>query len=164
MGHGASSDAFLSVQAKRAGRVKGESVAQGHEDEIDLIAWRWSVSASSAVGSSAATARRSYSGLTVVKLIDAASTSLLSVLATNDEIKEAVLTVRKAGDGALDYYLIRLREARVTQVEQAIDAQGGTQEHVTFSFRKVDVEYRRQDAAGLRGATNTFSDEILPAA
>jgi type VI secretion system secreted protein Hcp len=159
---GSSSDYFLKVQAKRAGRLKGESVAPGHEDDIDVDSWRWGVQASSALGSTQATARRSYTGLTIVKRIDCASTALLSALATNDEIKEAVLTMRKSGGDAVDYFLLTLKEARVTQIEHGATEDGGTNETVTFAFRKVEVEYRKQQVGGGRGASHTFSDEILP--
>ena len=124
-----SGDGFLSVQAKRAGKIKGESAVPGHEDEIVVSSWRWGVQASSNLGATAATARRSYSGLTVVKSIDSASTALLAALATNDEIKEAVLTMRKAGGEAVDYFFIKLQEARVTQVEHTSHERGS---HLRF--------------------------------
>lgn len=158
-----SSDIFLSVQTKRAGRLKGEAVAPGHEDDIQIDSWRWAVQASSAMGSGAATARRSYSGLTIVKRIDCASTALLSALVTNDEVKEAVLTMRKSGVGPVDFFLLTLKEARVTQVDHSVGDDGHTRETVGFSFRKIEVEYRRQQASGGRGASYVFSDEILPA-
>ena len=157
-----SGDTFLSVQAKRAGKIKGESAVPGHEDEITVSSWRWGVQASSSLGTTAATARRSYSGLVVVKSIDSASTALLAALATNDEIKQAVLTMRKAGGEAVDYFFIKLEEARVTQVEQTSNEHGDTSEEVTFAFRKVEVEYRRQAGSGRRGASHVFTDEILP--
>jgi type VI secretion system secreted protein Hcp len=158
-----SGDTFLSVQAKRAGKIKGESAVPGHEDEIVISSWRWGVQASSSLGATAATARRSYSGLTVVKAIDSASTALLSALATNDEIKQAVLTMRKSGGEAVDYFFITLEEARVTQVEHTSDEHGDTHEEVSFAFRKVEVEYRRQQGSGGRGASHVFNDEIVPA-
>jgi type VI secretion system secreted protein Hcp len=160
---GGSGDSFLSVQAKRAGKIKGESAVPGHEDAIVVSAWRWGVQASSSLGAGAATARRSYSGLTVVKSIDSASTALLAALATNDEIKEAVLTMRKAGGEAVDYFFIKLQEARVAQVEHSTNEHGDTSEEVTFAFRKVEVEYRRQQGSGGRGASHVFTDEIMPA-
>jgi type VI secretion system secreted protein Hcp len=159
---GTSSDIFLRVQAKRAGRLKGESVSPGHEDDIEVESWRWGVQASSALGSTQATARRSYSGLTIVKRIDSSSTALLSALATNDEIKEAVLTMRKSGGEAVDYFLLTLKEARVTQIDHGVSDDGGTRETVAFAFRKVEVEYRKQQAGGSRGASHMFTDEILP--
>jgi type VI secretion system secreted protein Hcp len=158
-----SGDSFLSVQAKRAGKIKGESAVPGHDEEIAVSSWRWGVQASSNLGATAATARRSYSGLTVVKSIDSASTALLAALATNDEIKQAVLTMRKAGGEAVDYFFIKLEEARVTQVEHTSNEHGDTSEEVTFAFRKVEVEYRRQQGSGGRGASHVFTDEILPA-
>jgi type VI secretion system secreted protein Hcp len=157
-----SGDIFLSVQTKRGGKVKGEAAAPGHEDEINVSSWRWGAQASSSLGATAATARRSYSGLTVVKAIDSASTSLLSALATNDEVKEAVLTMRKSGGEMHDYFLLTLKEARVTQIEHSTNEHGDTSESVTFAFRKVEVEYRRQEKSGGRGASNVFTDEIVP--
>jgi len=157
-----SGDIFLSVQTKRAGKVKGESAVPGHEDEIAISSWRWAVQASSSLGATAATARRSYSGLTVVKAIDSASTALLSALATNDEVKESVLTMRKSGGEAVDYFFIKLKEARVTQIEHSANEHGEASEVVTFAFRKVEVEYRRQESSGGRGASSVFTDEIVP--
>ena len=158
----AGADIFLSVKTKRAGAIKGESIAADHTDEISVDSWTWGVAASSALGSTQATSRRSYSHLVVCKQIDCASTSLMSVLVTNDEVKEAKLTMRKAGDGAVDYFLLTLKEARVTQIEHAVADDGATDEVVTFAFRKVEVEYRRQDMAGSRGASHVFNDDILP--
>jgi len=156
-------DIYLSVQTKRAGKVKGEAVTPGHEDDIVVHGWNWGVAASSALGSSQATGRRSYRGLTVVKHIDAATTALMAALATNDEIKEAKLTMRKSGSEQIDYFLVTLQKARVTAVDHSTDAQGNTLETVTLQFQKVSVEYRPQKSAGGRGASLTFEDEILPA-
>jgi type VI secretion system secreted protein Hcp len=162
-GDGGASDIFLHLQAKRAGKLKGEAIAPGHEDDIQIHSWRWAVSGSSAVGSVKATGRRSYSGLTLVKGLDTASTPLLSALATNDEIKEAKLTMRKAGEGQIDYFLITLNGARVSQIEHSVDAGGGAVEVVTILFTKVEVEYRPQKSTGSRGGAFVFQDEILPA-
>jgi len=156
-------DIYLSVQTKRAGKVKGEAVTPGHEDDIVVHGWNWGVAASSALGSSQATGRRSYRGLTVVKHIDAATTALMAALATNDEIKEAKLTMRKSGSEQIDYFLVTLQKARVTAVDHSTDPQGNTLETVTLQFQKVSVEYRPQKSAGGRGASLTFEDEILPA-
>ena len=158
-----SSDIFLLVQTKRAGKIKGEAATVGHEDEIIISSWRWGAQASSDLGASGQAVRRSYSGLTVTKSIDSASTGLLSALATNDEVKEAVLTMRKSGGEAVDYFFVKLQEARVVQVDHSSDDQGGTRETVTFAFRKVEVEYRRQQKGGGKGASSVFNDEVVVA-
>lgn len=153
-------DLFLHVQTKRAGKVKGEAAADGHVDDIELVGWQWGLSASSALGNTQVTARRAYTALTVVKRIDQASTALMAALATNDEVKEARLTMRRAGGDQEDYYTIKLQGARISAVQQGADPDGETRETVSIAFTKVDVEYRPQRATGLRGGSTSFSDEL----
>jgi type VI secretion system secreted protein Hcp len=163
-GGGSASDIFLSVQTKRAGKVKGEAVTPGHEDDILVKAWHWGVSAGSAIGSVQANSRRSYTGLTVVKGIDSATTALMSAMVTNDEVKEAKLTMRRAGGEQIDYLLITLKGGRISQLEHRTDASGEALETLTVLFTKVEVEYRPQKTTGLKGGSFVFNDEILPAA
>lgn len=155
------SDIFLHVQTRRAGKVKGEGRAEGHADDIVVRSWTWGVSASAALGNTAVTSRRSYRGLTVVKDIDSATTSLMSALVTNDEVKEVTLTMRKSGGEAMDYLQLTLKGARVSAIDHDVDAQGGAVESVTFLFTKVEMAYRPQTGAGAAGAALSFSDEIL---
>jgi type VI secretion system secreted protein Hcp len=154
-------DMFLRVRCARAGDVKGESVAKGHTDDIVLSSWHWGLAASSAIGSTRATARRSFKHLTVVKMIDSSSTALMSALATNDEVREAKLSMRKAGESQMDFFTITLGSARVSAIDLDIDESGNPVERVSFAFAKVEVEYRRQQASGQRGASTTFVDELL---
>lgn len=155
-------DVFLSVQSKRAGKLKGESSAVDHKDEIVVQGWSWGVASASALGSSQATGRRSYKNLVVTKRIDAASTALMSVLATNDEVKEAKLSMRKAGEGQRDFFTITLSQARVTALDIECGDDGDAIERVSFSFNKVSVEHERQQGTGQRGGSTSFQDEILP--
>jgi type VI secretion system secreted protein Hcp len=156
------SDIFLHVQTKRAGKIKGESSAPDHVDDILVKSWNWGLAAGSAIGSGQATARRTYKHLSVVKGIDSASTSLMSALATTDEVKEARLAMRKAGDEQVDYFIIVLGGARVTAIDIDVDEKGTPVERVSFAFTQVEVEYRRQETSGQAGASNTFMDEFLP--
>lgn len=156
------SDIFLHVKTRRAGKIKGEAVAPDHEDDIVVCGWNWGLNAGSAIGSGQATARRSYKHLTVLKRIDSASTALMSALATNDEVKEARLAMRKAGDKQVDFFAIALAGARVAAVDIDVDGNGTPFERVQFSFTRVDVEYRRQEGSGQAGASSLFSDEVLP--
>jgi type VI secretion system secreted protein Hcp len=157
----AGGDIFLHVQTKRAGKIKGEASASEHEDDIVIASWNWGLSAGSALGSGKATARRSYKHLTVFKGIDSASTALMSALATNDEVKEARLAMRKAGEGQVDFFTIVLGGARVSAIEIDVDDRGTPVERVEFAFTKVEVDYRRQEGSGQAGATSSFMDEVL---
>ena len=154
-------DTFLHVQTKRAGKIKGEATTSGHVDDIEVRSWNWGVAASSAIGSTAATGRRQYKHLVIVKRIDSASTALLSALATNDEVKEATLTLRKAGGEALDYYTMKLASARIVSVDISVDEHALPVETVGIAYTKIDVEYKRQQSAGIPGASTSFSDEVL---
>lgn len=157
---GSGADVFLHVQTKRAGKIKGEAVAPGHADDIVVSAWQWGVSANAALGSTVATARRSYQALTVHKQLDTATTALLSALATNDEIKEAKLTLRRAGGQQDDFFSITLSDARIASLQHSGDDSGGTREVVTIAFTKVQVEYKPQKTSGQRGGACTFQDEL----
>ena len=154
-------DVFLSVQSKRAGKLKGESGAKGHTDEIIVHGWSWGVATSSALGSSQVTGRRTYKNLVVTKRIDSSSTALMSVLATNDEVKEAKLSMRKAGEGQRDFFTITLSQARVASLDLECGENGEAIERVTFAFNKVQVDYELQQASGQRGGGTSFQDEIL---
>ncbi len=155
------SDSFLHVQTRRAGKIKGESLTTGHVDDIEVRSWSWGVASASAIGSTAATARRQYKHLVIVKGIDSASTALCAALVTNDEVKEAKLTLRKAGGDALDYYTMTLSQARIVKIDLDVDEHGSPLETVGIAFAKIDVEYKRQQGTGISGAATSFSDEVV---
>jgi len=156
-------DAYLSVRTKRAGELKGEVSAKGHENSIEVQGFQFGVAASSAIGSGQATARRQYKHLVVTKRLDSSSTSLMSALATNDEVKELKLALRKHGGSPEDFFTITLTAARVVGVDLDFDAGGDAVERASFAFTKIDVEYRVQGADGILGAASTFTDEFLSA-
>ena len=153
-------DTFLHVQTKRAGKVKGEASSLGHADDIIIAGWHWGLSAGSALGDTQATARRSYTALTVHKRVDMASTALMSALATNDEVKEAKLTMRRAGGAQEDFFLITLKGARITSLQHDASADGDVRETITIAFTEVEVEYRPQRSSGGRGGSTMFTDSL----
>jgi type VI secretion system secreted protein Hcp len=107
-----SSDAFLHLQTKRAGKVKGEATSAGHVDDIIVMGWGWGLSASTALATEKYE-RRSYTVLTIRKLIDRATTGLMAAVATNDEVKEAKLTLRRAGGQQETYFTVKLGMGRI---------------------------------------------------
>jgi type VI secretion system secreted protein Hcp len=155
------SDVFLHLQCKRAGKIKGEATSPGHVDDIVVKGWAWGLAASSAIGSTQATARRSWKALTLTKGVDRASTPLMSALVANDEIKEARFSLRRAGGTQGDYYVIVLQRGRIASLDQTVDAAGTAVETISIVFNKIDVEYRQQQNVGDAGATSSFADEIF---
>ncbi len=155
---GISSDSFLHLQTKRAGKIKGEATNPGQTDDIIVLGWRWGLDASSAVA--AQNERRSYTALTIYKHIDRATTGLMSALIVNDEVKEATLTLRKAGGTQEVYFTVKLETGRVVSVHHETDSDGHPRETVSIVFTKIYVEYNPQQSSGLRSGSCTFNDEI----
>ena len=85
----------------------------------------------------------------------------MSALATNDELKQVKLSMRKAGGGQLDYFVVTLEQARVISVDHHSDASSDTTEVVAIAFQKVDVQYRPQRETGGLTGTFSFTDQIL---
>jgi len=161
--HGSSTDAYLLVQGKRQGAVKGESLVKGHLDEIQVIGWRWSMAQSGSHGSHSATGRRVYQALVIEKLVDRATTSLMNALASNEELKKVKLSLRKAGTDNDDFFSVELEGARVSALDIASRQDGSMFETLQIAFRKVEVTYHVQAATGIRGGASTFSDELVEA-
>jgi type VI secretion system secreted protein Hcp len=155
------SDIFLDVQARRAGKIKGEVATADYADDIQLMSWRWGVSAGSAIGSTAATSRRQYRALVVTKGVDAASTGLLTALVSNDELKEVNLVMRKAGGEALPYLKMQLGGGRVVDVDLDVDHTGRPIERVTIQYTKIEIDYQSQQADGSGGAGYSFCDDVM---
>jgi type VI secretion system secreted protein Hcp len=158
-GHGPA-DIFLHVQTKRAGKLKGEVMTSGHVDDIQVVGWNWGLSAGSALGDTQATSRRQYTALTLHKGIDLATTALMSALATNDEVKEAKLTMRRAGGVQEDFFIVTLKSARITSLHHEVDGDASTREVLTLAFTEVEVEYRPQRSSGGRGGSTVFTDSL----
>ncbi|SEL35985.1 type VI secretion system secreted protein Hcp [Roseateles sp. YR242] len=157
---GGSADMYLDLTLKRAGKVKGETVAAGHQNDIAVTGFNWGVGAAGDAVAGQSTGRRSYRQLTITKGLDSASTALMSAVATNDEVRSAKLSVRKAGGEQQDFFSITLEKARVATYDIDVDHDGNPVERITLSFQKVAVEYRTQSATGQLGGSCTFTDDL----
>lgn len=158
-------DMYLSVRSARAGDIKGESQANTHVDEIVVHGWNWGMAQQVAAGApdggsgKQAGKRRSLRTIVVVKTLDRATTSLMSVLYANDLVRTAVLTMRKSGGQQEDFFKITLTDARVIELDYVADEQANVQERVTFAFTHVGFEYKPQSGTGqLLGATTFDAD------
>ena len=155
-------DMFLLVKGAKNGLIKGESTDQNHKEEIEVLRWTWGMQAKPSLGGGGATGKATVNDLKIVKRIDRASTALMQALRTNEVIKKAVLTIRKAGDHPLEYLKISIDDGRVTALTvEAGDLAGGGQavENVSFSFNKITVEYTPQNKDGQGLGSLTFEDQ-----
>ena len=133
-------DMFLKLDG-----IKGESVDSKHKDEIAVLAWSWGMSNSGSahLGGGAGSGKVNVQDLSLTKYIDVSSPDLMLCSCNGKHIAKAQLTVRKAGENALEYLIIKLEDILVASVST---------ENVTLNFAKVDVEYTQQDGKGQAGA------------
>jgi type VI secretion system secreted protein Hcp len=154
---------FLMVKGAQHGLIKGESQDDQHKGEIDVLSWSWGMQAKANIGGGTATGKATINDLRIVKRIDSASTALMLALRTNEPITKAVLTLRKAGKGQIEYLKITIEQGRVTAllIDTAETTTGTPNifERVSFSFNKIEVEYVPQGKDGLAQGGMTFADQ-----
>jgi type VI secretion system secreted protein Hcp len=143
-------DQFIKI-----GDIKGESIDSKHKDEIDVLAWSWGMSQSgtmhSATGGGAG--KVDVQDITLTKYVDKSTPTLMKMCATGGHIKDATLTIRKAGGNPLEYIIITLKDVLVTNISTG--GSGGEErltETVTLNFAEFKYVYTPQDKTGKAGA------------
>ena len=144
-------DMFLKIDG-----VDGEAVDHAHGGEIDVLAWSWGMSQSGSMhtGSGGGAGKVSVQDVSITKYIDKSSPNLIKTCCTGKHYPEAKITVRKAGDKPVEYYIITMTDVLVTSISTG--GSGGEDrltENVSLNFAKVKVEYTPQAKDGSAGAT-----------
>ena len=131
--------------------VKGESKAKNHEGEIDVLAWNWGMSQSGSmhVGGGGGTGKVNIQDVSITKYIDKASTDLIRKCCNGSHLRNAVLTVRKAGRNTIGYVVITMAPVLVTSVSTGGNSgEDRLMENVTLKFSKVKFSYTPQKEDG----------------
>ena len=152
----------LSIFA-RIGTIKGESRDAKHKDEIEVLSWAWGMAQSGAAGQGGGggAGKVTFHDLTFTHHIDKATPSRMKACATGSHIKDATVTLRKAGKGQQDYLVITMNDVLVTSVSTSATAEGDTTlESVGLAFGKVDLEYKPQKADGSLEAGVHFTYDL----
>lgn len=135
--------------------VDGESVIDGHEGEIDVLSWSWGMTQSGSmhVGGGGGSGKVNIQDISLTKYVDKASTNLMRACCNGEHLKEAILTVRKAGKAAVDYMVITMSPVLVSSLSTG--GSGGEDrltENVSLNFAKVKVSYTPQKEDGTADA------------
>ena len=150
-------DIFLKLHG-----VTGESSDTKHKGAIEIVSWSWGMQGRAALGGGGATGKATVRELRITKRVDKASTALMAALRHNEPIKEATLTVRKAGKDPLEFLTVKIENGRVMSIDiEAGDAANSPAmfEKVTFSFNKITIQYTPQGEDGSALATSKFEDQ-----
>jgi type VI secretion system secreted protein Hcp len=147
----------------KIGDIKGESFDDKHKDEVEVLSWSWGISqgAAASPGGGGGAGKASFNDFTFTHRIDKASPNLMKACATGSHIKDATITVRKAGKGQQEYLVIKMEDVVITEVMPSVSADGPiTAEHVALQFAKVQVEYKPQKADGSLDGAVVFKYDI----
>jgi type VI secretion system secreted protein Hcp len=143
------------------GDIKGESLDSKHEDEVEVLSWSWGVNQTGtmAPGGGGGAGKASFNDFNFTHNIDKASPVLLKACATGEHIKEATITVRKAGKGQQEFLIIKMNDIIITSVAPS-GAGDATAENVALKCAIVDLEYKPQKADGSLDAGVHFKYDI----
>src|SRR6187402_1450222 len=141
--------------------IKGESADAKHKDEIDVESWSWGETHAVPASSGGGGGKVAMQDFHFVMRQNRASAGLMKACATGQHIKLATLTARKAGKGQQDYLTFKFRDVVISSFQT-----GGSEETpvptdaVSFSFAKLEVEYKPEKSDGSLGAAVDFRYDL----
>jgi type VI secretion system secreted protein Hcp len=147
----------------KIGDIKGESLDAKHKDEVEVLSWSWGVSqsGSSSPGGGGGQGKASFNDFNFTHHVDKASPVLMKACATGNHIKEATITVRKAGKGQQEFLILKMTDVIVTSVNPSGSGDSAaTAESIALQFSKVELEYKPQKADGSLDAGVFFKYDI----
>jgi type VI secretion system secreted protein Hcp len=151
------SDLFAKI-----GDIKGESLDSKHRDEIEVLSWSWGVSQSGSIshGGGGGAGKASFHDFNFTHHIDKASPVLMKACATGEHIKDATITVRKAGTGQQEFLIIKMTDILISSVAESAASEGATAESVSLQCAAVDLEYKPQKPNGALDAGLHFKYDL----
>ena len=147
----------------KIGDIKGESLDSKHKDEVEVLSWSWGVqqTGTMAHGGGGGEGKASFNDFNFTHHVDKASPVLLKACATGEHIKEATITVRKAGKGQQEFLILKMNDVLITSVNPSGSGDSAaTAESVALQCSKVDLEYKPQKADGSLDAGLHFKYDI----
>ncbi len=150
---GGTADAFLSLPG-----VEGESVVRGHEDEIELHSFGFSLENTLSIGSAsggAGAGKVQFGNVHLTKWIDKSTPLLIKAVAIGSHWSEGKITFRQRSTGA-DFLTIKFSLVAVGKWEQGGKAEPPLLENVDLQVGSFQLEYRPTDPKGGLGGAVKF--------
>ncbi len=167
-GDSTSLDIVMYMKSKRSGDIQGESdrVFADNKPRMDLIGYFLATEAPTDMSTGGGTGRRQYAPLRIVRNADAASSSILSAFATNDDVSVDVSVFKAGGDAqtkdAQPMLRIGIKKVRIKTYTMLAGGafSSGAIEIIDFAFREIELESAPQTNTGKRGGVRMFSDVL----
>jgi len=138
--------------------IKGESTDSKHKEELEIESFSWgatnSGSFSNAPGAGGGTGKVNFQDVHFTKKADKSSADIMFHCASGKHIKQANLTVRKAGEDQQEYYKIKLTDVLVSSYQSGGSAGSSLipTDQFSLNFAKIEFSYAPQDAKGKLGS------------
>ena len=151
----------------KLGDITGESKADGHVGEIEIMSWSWGSTQSGSTRSiSGSTAGKvNVQDLTFTKLVCSATPNIVGAVCTGASFPLALLTCEKsAGNGKkpVQYLKIKLKDVLVSS--HSIGGSNGSDTHtetITLNFGAVETTYTPMNADGTPGAAKPVAYNVV---
>ena len=133
-------DYFLKIDG-----IQGESQDAKHKGEIELVEFAWGVDVASAggEGGGGGAGRARFEPFHFTMRTNRASPQLFLATVSGKHLKEATLSVRRAGKQALEYLKIKFSEVFVTSFHEEAGQEPPT-ELIAFNFGRIEIDYGAQ--------------------
>jgi type VI secretion system secreted protein Hcp len=154
----AASDYFLKIDG-----IDGESKDDKHRGEIQIESWSFGATQTGtmAMGGGGGAGKVSVQDISITKSMDKASPKLFEALATGKHMKEAKLTLRKAGGDQHEYFTITLTDVIITNYSTGgSSGEDRPTESLSLNFAQIKMSYVEQDASGRAGAAVEFGWDL----
>ncbi len=141
-------DVYLKIDG-----IAGESTDATHKDEIEVLSF--SLGASNPVnitssGHRAGAGKVSMQDLSFQMNYNKSSPSLFLACSSGKHIKDAVLTLRKAGGKQQEYLTYKMTEVFVSSYQTGASSEQ-PMDSVSLAFAKIELNYQQQDEKGAVG-------------
>jgi type VI secretion system secreted protein Hcp len=142
--------------------VSGESEHKEHAGEIQVQSWNWAVRQPSSAGTGGGQGKGKGVPASVqwTHTYDKASPVLAKHCASGKHLDNAVMTVRKAGEGQKDFLKVTLKKVMVTSVSPNANSAGDVSETINMDFDDIEFEYKEQKPDGSLGGGVKFGWNI----
>jgi type VI secretion system secreted protein Hcp len=153
-------DMFLKIDG-----IPGESTDAKFQKQIVLDSFSWGETNTGAhgQGSGAGAGKVSMQDFHFTAKVSVASPKLMLACATGQHIKDAVMSVRRAGEqkeaGAV-FLTYTFQGVVVTSVQEGGAATDFPVDAVSFAFQKIDVMYKPQTPTGGVGSAVEFAWDL----
>lgn len=141
-------DMFLKL-----GDIKGESLAEGHTEEIEVLSWSWGCAQTGTThsGTGGGTGTAAVQDISISKFVDKSSPTIVQSCCQGVHMPEAVLTLRKAGGNEpVEYLKITLKEVLISSHSMGLSGGDQVAETISLNFAQFNMEYQPQDNTGAK--------------